>query len=67
VFELAHDEFGILCINTNRGEATRYVERMRRLNKRYLFSLASFPDDAVTSQGLLDFALIDFFRIRNTH
>jgi len=56
VFELPHNEFGILCINTDRSEATHYVERMRKLNKQYLFSLASFPDDAVTSQGLLDFA-----------
>lgn len=56
VFATSPDELGVLCIDTDRSGAQQYVARLRRLFGVRDFSIVSFPEDAVTSQGLIDLA-----------
>lgn len=47
-------ELAILCVDTGRAGARHYGERLRMTSRTSDFSIVSFPEDAVTLQGLLD-------------
>jgi len=56
VFSVAPDELGILCFDTTRADALQYAERLRATTPVDEFSIASFPDDAVTLNALFETA-----------
>lgn len=56
VFSVAPDEIGILCFDTTRADAVQYAERLRATTPVDDFSIASFPDDAVTLNALFETA-----------
>ena len=53
-FARSPDELAILCVDTDRAGVREYLERIRAAARVTDYSIASFPDDAVTLQGLFD-------------
>lgn len=54
VFSVSPNELGILCVDTDRAGARQYADRLQTISRVRDISIACFPDDAVTSQGLFD-------------